>query len=142
MITNIINDGDFNPGQLNAWSFSDSSAGVQNDSETVENYYAHVNATESAWQQIGIDAGQQSLLTFKCRGPNSGTVSVMMLNTNTTYWSQPFNSEMSIDWVTETTSFTVDPSWTGPLMLHFQATYNAETTDAVDIDDVRLLVNK
>ncbi|WP_260863563.1 carbohydrate binding domain-containing protein [Citrobacter sp. Marseille-Q6884] len=140
MISNIINDGDFNPEQLNAWSFSDSAAGVQNESETVENYYAHINATESAWQGISIPVGQEAVLSFKSRGQNSGTVSVMMLNTNTIYWSQTFNTGMNVDWTTETMTFTVQESWTGPLMLHFQATYNAEPTDAVDIDDVRLLI--
>lgn len=76
MITNIIYDGDFNPGQLNSWSFSDSAAGVQNESETVENYFAHINATESAWQQIGMSTGQQGLLTFKCRGQNLSLIHI------------------------------------------------------------------
>ncbi|MGN7790354.1 hypothetical protein [Enterobacter sp. 22452] len=143
MSTNIIYNGDFesNGGGLTSWQYTSSGSGVNGETEQITNHYCSIATTESVYQNIGLLAGENYNLSFDSRGLVNGTVTIMLVNSNTTYWSSSFNSARNTVWTRENFSFPADPSWTGTLMLHFHAEYSATPTDSVDIDNVVLIQN-
>ncbi|MFJ3458548.1 hypothetical protein ACIPMZ_16490 [Scandinavium goeteborgense] len=138
MAANMIGDGDFESG-VGQWQFSNGGSGVGNESETVTNNYCHITSTSAAYQTIAFTAGKSYTLTLNTRGNTSGVAAVVVAGTNTTYWSQPFNAALNTEWTQEVYTFTSDSSWTGELTIHFSAAYNADSTAAVDIDNLVLV---
>ncbi|MGN7790334.1 hypothetical protein [Enterobacter sp. 22452] len=145
MTTNLVNNGDFESsgGSLTSWQFTSSGSGVSGDSEdiTITNNYCSIATTESVYQNVPVSANESYALTFDSRGVVNGTVALMLTNSNTTYWSSPFNGARNTDWTEENFAFSVDPAWAGPFVLHFHAEYSATGTDSVEIDNVVLTQN-
>jgi len=135
MATSIISNGDFENG-TSGWSFTNQGSGVSDETETIDNHYCNITSTESIYQQVGVSAGQSITVSLLSRGIVSGTISLMLINSNTSYWSDIFNSGLSSVWTGETFTFTVDSAWTGPFVIHFQAGYSATSTDSVQVDNI------
>jgi len=135
MASNLVSNGDFENGTAN-WSFTNQGSGVADESETITNKYCKISTTESIYQQLAVGSGDKVTVSLSSRGVLSGTISVMLNNSNTSYWSDTFNSEMNSTWTSENFSFTVGSDWTGPLVLHFQAAYSATATDVVEVDNI------
>ncbi|WP_368750200.1 hypothetical protein [Klebsiella aerogenes] len=142
MSDNLVMNGDFetNDGSLNAWSTTSSGSGVTNESETITttNNYCQIATTESVYQQVPLQASVAYNLTFNTKGTVKGQVAIMLVNSNTSYWSQDFNSGVTADWHAENFSFTPDSSWgAGPFVLHFHS-YSGADGSTTDIDNVVL----
>ncbi|WP_454764578.1 hypothetical protein [Cupriavidus campinensis] len=135
MASSLINNGDFESGTSN-WSFTSSGSGVSSETETIANTYCNIATTESIYQTIGVQAGEEVIVVLTSRGVVPGTVSLMLQNSNTSYWSDEFNTSRSETWNMEVFSFTVDGAWAGPFVIHFQAAYSATATDAVEVDNI------
>ena len=135
MSTTLISNGDFENGTV-GWSFTNQGSGVDSESETINNTYCNITSTESIYQSVGLAAGDKVTVSLNSRGIISGTVSLMLNNSNTSYWSDTFNSGLNSTWTSETFTFTVDPAWTPPFVIHFQAAYSATSTDSVQVDNI------
>jgi len=138
MSGNLINDGDFESGQ-GQWSFTSNGSGVTTETETIDNGYCRIATTESVYQNVALSAESSYNVAFVTRGELSGVVSIMLVNSNTTYWSAPYNSARNTGWTLETHSFLVDSAWVGPFIIHFTADYDADSSKTVDIDDILLV---